>query len=363
MSHPTSTSAVHAAEPEPSTSSLHATAIGTNYKKYLDVHDGNVFCHIPPRVITSSNAPTILRPFVYENEPVQCRADGCYGYIDIYQLLQMFCKEYPWGVAYPVKGMCWEMDPLVRLWWTPTYTNFVPLADTTLIVSFLSQEKRNELNKVQDVVKNCYTLYKKSKGPECNPRNQGERIMLIMRNNYNHLDCFPLTWRDIITAVAEFQCSVMECFAYFNYHQMILPSVQTPAFPYPEYNPYWLVAFTCDPGVTETLFRAGVPVWLIRHKDTMTANTSLLATVVPREPEVVLAMFTDPIKHFARPFPVPQAGSDGDWQVTPTNAAGTSTAGPLMAGPSSAGTQSALNYQAKRKQRANQTAPCKFNVI
>ncbi|KIJ07304.1 hypothetical protein PAXINDRAFT_19499 [Paxillus involutus ATCC 200175] len=126
--------------------------------------------------------------------------------------------------------------------------------------------------------------------------------------------------------------------------------------------------------VTETLFQAGIPVWLIRHEDTVTANTSLLAKVVPREPEVVLAMFTDPIKHFARPFPVRYMGPSNyerslacrrflrqdqmeTWQVTPTNAVGTSTAGPSMAGPSSAGTQSAPNRQAKCKQRANQKAP------
>ncbi|KIJ10416.1 hypothetical protein PAXINDRAFT_16571 [Paxillus involutus ATCC 200175] len=254
----------------------------------------------------------------------------------------------------------------VRRWWLS--------GGGHIVVGFLSQEKHNELNKVQDVVKNRYMLYKKSKVPERNPHDQGECIMLIMRNNYNHLDHFPLTWRDIITAVAEFQRSAMECFTYFDYHQMILPSVQTPVFPYPEYNPYWLGAFTCDPGVAETLFRAGVPVWLIRHEDTVTANTSLLAKVVPREPDVVLAMFTDPIKHFARPFPVRYVGLSNykcslacrrflrqdqmeTWQVTLTNAAGTSTAGPLMAGPSSAGTQSAPNRQAKRQQRANQKAP------
>ncbi|KIJ05650.1 hypothetical protein PAXINDRAFT_21113 [Paxillus involutus ATCC 200175] len=305
MSHPASTSAAHAAEPEPSTSSLHATAvktnapavaplpsrfkIGTNHKKYLDAHDGKVFCHIPPRVITSPNAPSIPRLFVYENEPVQCRVDGRYGYIDRHVL-----GDGP---------------------------SRAPLVD--------ADQKRNELNKVQDIVKNRYMLYKKYKVPECNPRDQGERIMLIMRNNYNHLDCFPLTWRDIITAVAEFQHSAMECFAYFDYHQMILPSVQTPAFLYPEYNPYWLGAFTCNPGVAETLFRAGVPVWLIRHEDMVTANTSLLG------PSLFLRQ--DQME---------------TWQVTPTNAAGTSTAGPSMAGPSSAGTQSALNRHAKCKQRA-----------
>ncbi|KAF8833717.1 hypothetical protein BDN67DRAFT_1017251 [Paxillus ammoniavirescens] len=370
MSHPpSSSSALHAADPDPSTSALQPTAvktnapavapivshfkIGMNHKKYLDAHDGKVFCHLPPRVITSPNAPTIPRPFVYEDEPVQCRADGRYGYVLIYQWPQMFCEEYLWGVAYPVRGMYWEMDPLARLWWTPTYADFVPLPDTTLVVSFISQEKRNDLGKVQEVVKNHYTVYKRSKVPEHNPRDQGEQIMLIMRNNYNHLNCFPLTWRDIITAVAEFQCSAMECLAYFNYHQNILPSVQTPAFPYPNYNPYWMGAFTCDPGVTETLFHTGIPVWLIRHEDTVTSSISLLAKVMPREPDVVLSMFTNPIKHFARPFPDQME----TWQATLTTAAGTSTAGPSMAGPSSAGPQSGPDHKGKRKQRANQTAP------
>ncbi|KIJ14167.1 hypothetical protein PAXINDRAFT_13080 [Paxillus involutus ATCC 200175] len=268
----------------------------------------------------------------------------------------MFCEEYPWGVAYPFKGMYKETDSLVPLWWTPTYADFVPLPDTTLIVGFILQEKRNELGKVQEVVKNRYTMYKRAKVPERNPRDQGERIMLIMRNNYNHLNRFPLTWRDIITAVAEFQRSAMECFAYFDYHQMILPSIQTPSFPYPDYNPYWLGAFTCDPGIAETLFRAGVPVWLIRHEDTVTTNTSILAKVVPQEPDVVLAMFTDPIKHFARPFPVRYDQME-TWQATPTTAAGTSAAGSSTAGPSLAGSQSGPDRKGKRKERANQTAP------
>ncbi|KAF8833767.1 hypothetical protein BDN67DRAFT_985805 [Paxillus ammoniavirescens] len=286
----------------------------------------------------------------------------------------MFCEEYLWGVAYPIRGMYWEMDPLVCLWWMPTYADFVPLPDTTLVVGFISQEKHNNLGKVQEVVKNRYTVYKRSKVPERNPRDQGERIMLIMRNNYNHLDRFPLTWHDIITAVMEFQCSAMECLAYFDYHQNILPSVQTPVFPYPDYNPYWMGVFTYDPGIAETLFHASVPVWLIRHEGTVTSSTSLLAKVMPREPDMVLAMFTDPIKHFARPFPVCYVGPSNyeraltcqrflrqdqmeTWQATLTTAAGTSTAGPSMAGPSSAGPQSGPDWKGKRKQRANQTVP------
>jgi hypothetical protein len=126
--------------------------------------------------------------------------------------------------------MYWETDPLVCLWWTLTYTNFVPLPDTTLVVGFISQDKRNKLGKVQEVMKNCYTLYKRSRIPKCNPHDQGEQIMLITRNNYNHLDCFPLTWCDIITAVAESQHSAMEFLIYFNYHEIILPSVQTRCF-------------------------------------------------------------------------------------------------------------------------------------
>ncbi|KIJ11615.1 hypothetical protein PAXINDRAFT_15525 [Paxillus involutus ATCC 200175] len=153
----------------------------------------------------------------------------------------MFCEEYPWGVVYPVKGMYWEMDPPAHPWWMPAYADFVPLPDTTLVVGFLSQEKHNKLNKVQDAVKNCYIVYKRSKVPKCNP------------------------------PVAEFQCLAMECLAYFDYYQMILPSIQTPVFPYPNYNPYWLGAFTCDPGIAETLFWASIPVWLIRYKDTVTA--------------------------------------------------------------------------------------------
>ncbi|KAF8833504.1 hypothetical protein BDN67DRAFT_1017479 [Paxillus ammoniavirescens] len=288
MSHPpSSSSTLHATDPTPSTSALQPTAmktnapaitpitlhfkIGTNHRKYLDTHDGKIFCHLPPQVITSPNAPTILRPFVYEDKPVQCCADSCYGYANIYQWPQMFCEEYPWGVM-------------------PTYANFVPLPDTTPVIGFISQEKHNDLRKVQEVVKNCYTMYKRSKVPECNPCNLGKQIMLIMRNNYNHLDRFPLTWCDIITAVTEFQCSAMECLAYFNHHQNILPSIQTPAFPYPNYNPYWMEVFTCNPGITETLFHTGISIWLIRHEDTVTSSTSLLAKVVPWEPDVVLAI-------------------------------------------------------------------------
>jgi hypothetical protein len=128
-------------------------------------------------------------------------------------------------------------------------------------------------------------------------------------------------------------------------------------------------AFTCDPSIVETLFRAGIPIWLIRHEDTITANTSLLAKVVPEESDIVLAIFTNSIKHFARPFPAHYIWLSNyqhslacrrflrqdqmeTCQATPTTAVETSTA--IQFGP---------NHKAKHQQRSNQTAPYEFNVI
>ncbi|KIJ57974.1 hypothetical protein HYDPIDRAFT_103505, partial [Hydnomerulius pinastri MD-312] len=112
-----------------------------------------------------------------------------------------------------------------------------------------------------------------------------------MRHTFNHIERFPLTWCDVVSAVAEFQRASMECLAYFDYYQIILPRLVTPKFPYPEYNPLWMGAFTGDLGVAEKLSRAGVPAWFIRHEDTVTNKTNLLGKVKPHEPDAVLAMF------------------------------------------------------------------------
>ncbi|KAG6369034.1 hypothetical protein JVT61DRAFT_1959 [Boletus reticuloceps] len=136
-------------------------------------------------------------------------------------------------------------------------------------------------------------------------------MMQQVRSSLNHIDRYPLSWRDIVACVAEFQRGVLECLAYMDYYQVIFPRCEKPSFPFPEFNQYWMGAFTTDHQIAEMLFRAGVPVWFVRHDDTVNNSTIINDIVLAHPPRgIVQAMYTDPATGTPKPFPLRYVGTD-----------------------------------------------------
>ncbi|KAF8833761.1 hypothetical protein BDN67DRAFT_1017211 [Paxillus ammoniavirescens] len=64
--------------------------VGGSHDQEFDVHDVQALCHLPPLTITSPNVGWLLHPFLFEDQPVQARADDRFGTVDIYQWLQLY---------------------------------------------------------------------------------------------------------------------------------------------------------------------------------------------------------------------------------------------------------------------------------
>ncbi|KAF9232000.1 hypothetical protein BU15DRAFT_81746 [Melanogaster broomeanus] len=96
--------------------------VGGSHCSEFDAHNVLALCHIPPRVITSPNNTWIPQPFLFEHEPVQARADGRLGTVDVYQWPQMYTEEYPWSVA--IRRNLWPDEPQLSVWYTPSYEDF-----------------------------------------------------------------------------------------------------------------------------------------------------------------------------------------------------------------------------------------------
>ncbi|KAF8835023.1 hypothetical protein BDN67DRAFT_870872, partial [Paxillus ammoniavirescens] len=114
-----------------------------------------------------------------------------------------------------------------------------------------------------------------------------------------------LSWRDTIACVAELQRAFLEFHTYCDFHQTILPCFQKPMFPFPEATQTWMGAFTDNKHLAETLFRAGMPVWFVRHEDTVTEKTIIRNIVSVGKPtHIIQAMYVDPKKQYPNPFPI-----------------------------------------------------------
>lgn len=276
----------------------------------FDAHDAVALCHIPPRVITSPNINWVPQPFIFEDELVQARADGRLGTADSFQWPQLYTANYPWAVAIK-RNFFLPDEPLAAVWYTPSYDDFVRIPNSALPIGSLNPDRLDALARLMDQVKVRVNAYKRGKH-HLRVGDQSVRMVQSLRVVFNHLDRFPLTYRDTVASVAEFQRAVLDFHAYCDYHAFILPRIERPQFPFPEVNTQWMGAFTGDVLMAESLFRAGVPVWYVRPETSVTSTTIIQAVVTPRQPEhIVLGTFCDPVKKFAKPFPVRYVGPAG----------------------------------------------------
>ncbi|KAF9233288.1 hypothetical protein BU15DRAFT_80267 [Melanogaster broomeanus] len=263
--------------------SLQLIRPGGAHRGEFDAHDARILCHIPPRVITSPNNDWVPQPFLFEDAPVQARADGRLGTVDSFQWPQLYTAGYPWVVAVK-RNFDFADEPLAAVWYTPSYNDFVQIQNSALPIGSLQPHKLDALAKLMDLVKVRVNAYK---------------------NGKHHL-------RAGDQSVKMFQRGVLEFHAYCDYYAFILPRIEHPQFPFPAVNTQWMGAFTESVQVAEALFRAGVPVWYVRPEASVTSSTIIEAIVTPTQPDhIVLGAFCDPIKKFAKPFPVRYVGPAG----------------------------------------------------
>ncbi|KAG6326065.1 hypothetical protein ID866_13024, partial [Astraeus odoratus] len=229
--------------------------VGGSHSSKFDACDAAVLCHAPPLTIISPNAHFIPQPFIYGNEPLQMCADGWFSCIDIYQWPQLFSEDYPWSITIPHWTPCKWVNKYPGLWSPPTYADFQPLPNSPFAVRFLDSAQMTVLKGLCDLTKVWFGQYKKAIGDK-HWQDQSLLVMQNVQSTYNHLQHFPLTWHDIVTSIATFQRSVMECLAYLDYYKIIIPCLQNLVWLYLEHNQFWMGTFTESAYLAEQLFHA-----------------------------------------------------------------------------------------------------------
>jgi hypothetical protein len=271
----------------------------------FDVHDAVALCHLPPLAITSPNVGWVPHPFLFEDEPVQARADGRFGTVNIYQWPQLYNDQWPWLVAIMQNlGILSSNLPILWARYNPVYEDFEPIHNSTLKIGFLKKETIMGLCSLFDEVRKCLGRFK-GEHLQNTKNDHSAKFAQSARSALRYLERFPLSWCDTITCIAELQCTFLEFHAYCNFYQTIHPRFQKPMFPFPEANQTWMGAFTDNKHLAETLFRTGMPMWFVSHEDTITKKTIFKNIVSASEPShIIQAMYVDPEKHYPNPFPI-----------------------------------------------------------
>ncbi|KIJ59355.1 hypothetical protein HYDPIDRAFT_33295 [Hydnomerulius pinastri MD-312] len=117
----------------------------------------------------------------------------------------MIDVQYPWSVTVPHPGIFTSTQPLHWAFFTPKYKDFAPIPNSNLAVGFLVQDKLAKLQILFDfILKRNHQFNQKLPHLDADA-SHGASSMQSTRLCFNHLQCFPLTWRDLVASVAEFQ--------------------------------------------------------------------------------------------------------------------------------------------------------------
>ena len=141
-----------------------------------------------------------------------------------------------------------------------------------------------------------------------------EKVHNTLKQLWHLIELSYLTWRDTVVHIGDYQRIFLEAHAIMDYDQIILPRLQERHSKEPvSGDPRWLGGLTIAPLLAERLASTGVPVWLVRHIDSVPEKIIIQDIVKVREPaEIVIANYVDPVGHFAWPFEVEYEGLGGD---------------------------------------------------
>jgi hypothetical protein len=277
--------------------------------------DAMVLVHDPPFVITSPNAPSV--PYIDLHEPTElrARADGRFGLEDCFQRPQIWSNSHPWAPCILRKPRAEELAThiLAILWWTPT-AKFYELEPGCAFgdLGRLSKKAWEPLQQLQMHLTKRLQVYLEHNSIDP----AAHTYEFSMRSTLLRLRDQPLSFRDTIYQVAEFQRLCLDINAMLDYVTIFHPRLSSHGDqPKPSAELHIMGAFTNDPEVTSKLHQCGIPVWLVRHETQVSTSTRIIAKVtydvIPSEDEVEQRSWSAVHNQLDKPFPTIQIGSGG----------------------------------------------------
>ena len=241
------------------------------------------------KIITSPNSNTIPLP-PWKDREVYARTDQRFGHNDFTLWPQFFHQDHRHLAAIPLMPSS-SFDPLALLWWNVTPDHFSPYPGST-IAGFgeLSAAKFAEMDALRKQLV-ARMLQHESKFSNLPPALQ--TLYKLMNHTLLRLTGHPTTIVKLQFTVAEFQRYFLEVIGYLDYTKIYEPRIQNTdakgdGIPLPPTTALTIGAFTSDPSVVKNCFKAGLPVYFIRDRES-----------VLNDHYIKIISVVDPIKSFS----------------------------------------------------------------
>ncbi|KAI0359020.1 hypothetical protein OH77DRAFT_1518275 [Trametes cingulata] len=235
-------------------------------------------------VITSPNMKFVPAPPVGVVDVI-LRADYRYGIVDPTQWPQIYSPGHEYLCAIP--RYVAPPHRLSPLWWTPhEQTDFEHIEGCTLkCLGLLRQDSIRSLCELLDEMSALVADVRAKSRQHVDERLI--RLETVMRHSRERLQTFPCTFRDAAMQVREAQRYWLMCRAFLDYYGTHM----RPRDQHRPVNTALMGAFTTDPGVVQTLYEAGIPVWWIRQDASILEDIVVVAIEELLEPHDICTRF------------------------------------------------------------------------
>jgi len=267
--------------------------------------------HDPPYAISSPNMSSVPL-YYFDPQPLRARADGRFGIEDCWQHPQAWAEKYSFAPAIMRKPSAKELESheFRLLWWNPQHADYILLQGSAFAdLGKLSSKAAEPLLVVQQRISDRLRRF----GEQNSIPQPVHYYEASMRSTCTRLQDCPMTFRDIVGQVAEFQRLCLDLLAMLDWLEIFHPRSIDESLDHPRPADLKRIGcFTSDPEVTNRLFLAGLPVWLIRYDHALPPTTKIkhVAPYMPPSPHIIIEDWHDESGTLC-PFPTLHDGHTG----------------------------------------------------
>jgi hypothetical protein len=207
-------------------------------------------------IITSPNSTVTFDPPIGGDRALYLRSNLRFGDDDPVQWPQPFTNEYPHLACIMLRPRK-EDDPMKIMWWWPEYQHFRSNDGTLLGVGRLDPMWFFPLQNLS------LALLKRAHDSRTAVRPISQ-LCITLENLLHRLEFIPTNLRTVQLSVREAQRVFLEITAYLDYLEIFKSNMDGLSLSSHDRRDRIMGAFTHDLDVCDRLFRAGIPVWLVR---------------------------------------------------------------------------------------------------
>jgi hypothetical protein len=251
--------------------------------------------------------------YYFDPQPLRARADGRFGLEDCWQHPQVWVEKFGWAPAIMRKPSALVLpDHRYRfLWWTPVLADYVLLQGSAFAdFGKLNQDATKHLKDLQVFISERVRKFEE--------QNQSSTIANMrfyeasMRSTCTRLQDCPMTFRDVVGQVAEFQRLALDLLGMLDYMDIFHHRTIDYSCGHPSADSTRMGCFTSNPEVAHRLFLAALPVWLIRFDYSLPPTIKIKSVVAytPPSKDIVVDDWHNQSGN-ACPYPVLHHGTSG----------------------------------------------------